>query len=61
MKGVFLTKVAAFIFLIVSIVHFINFLVGGVVSIWGWVIPPYLSLVLSPILGTLAYKLIILK
>jgi|TARA_B100000953_G_C17865696_1_gene373097 hypothetical protein len=61
MKGVFLTKVAAFIFLIVSIVHFINFLVGGVVSIWGWVIPPYLSLVLSPILGILAYKLIILK
>ena len=61
MKSVLLTKVAAFIFLIGSIAHLINFLVDGVISIWGWVIPPYLSLVLSPILGILAYQLIILK
>ena len=33
MKSVLLTKVAAFIFLIGSIAHLINFLVDGVISI----------------------------
>jgi len=60
-KGVYVPKIAAFIFIAVSIIHLMNFFVGGVISVWGFSIPPYISLVVSLILGFLAVKLITTK
>ncbi len=61
MKNINITKIAASIFIAVSIVHLMNFFIGGVISVWGFVIPPNISLVVSLILGLLAFKLITLK
>ena len=61
MKNINITKIAASIFIAVSIVHLMNFFIGGVISVWGFVIPPNSSLVVSLILGLLAFKLITLK
>ncbi len=61
MKGVYVTKIAAFVFIVVSIIHLMNFFVGGVISVWGFAIPSNVSLVASLILGFLAFKLITLK
>ena len=58
MKRVYVPKIAAFIFIAVSIIHLINFFVGEVISVWGFPIPPYISLVVSLVLGFLAFKLI---
>tara|TARA_Y100001949_G_C15769484_1_gene235765 strand:+ start:103 stop:288 length:186 start_codon:yes stop_codon:yes gene_type:complete len=60
-KNINITKIAASIFIAVSIVHLMNFFIGGVISVWGFVIPPNISLVVSLILGLLAFKLITLK
>jgi len=60
-KSTYITKIAASIFVAVSIIHFMNFIIGGVISVWGFAIPPYISLVVSLILGLLAFKLITLK
>ena len=40
-----------------ALVHLLNFLFGGQMSIWGYVIPPVLSLFVSIFLGYIAYKL----
>ena len=40
-----------------ALVHFLNFLFAGQMSIWGYVIPPILSLFVGIFLGYLAYKL----
>ena len=61
MKSIYVTKTAAVIFTAVSIIHLINFFIGGVISVWGFAIPANLSLVLSLILGFLAFKLRTLK
>ena len=61
MKSIYITKIAASIFLTVSIVHLMNFFIGGVISVWGFAIPANISLVVSLILGLLAFKLITLK
>ena len=61
MKGVYVTKIAAFVFIVVSIIHLMNFVVGGVISVWDFAIPSNVSLVASRILGFLAFKLITLK
>ena len=61
MKSINITKIAASIFIAVSIVHLMNFFIGGVISVWGFVIPPNISLVVSLILGLVAFKLITLK
>ncbi|SVE57568.1 uncharacterized protein METZ01_LOCUS510422, partial [marine metagenome] len=58
MKSYYVTKVAAFIFIAVSVVHLTNFFIGGVISIWDFSIPPSISLVTSFILVFLAIKLI---
>jgi len=60
-KNIYITKSAAIIFTAVSIVHLINFFIGGVISVWGFTIPANISLVLSLILGFLAFKLRTLK
>jgi len=60
-KSIYITKSAAVIFTVVSIVHLINFFIGGVISVWGFTIPANISLVLSLILGFLAFKLRTLK
>jgi hypothetical protein len=60
-KSIYITKSAAVIFSVVSIAHLINFFIGGVISVWGFTIPANLSLVLSLILGFLAFKLRTLK
>lgn len=61
MKSIYITKIAASIFIAVSIVHLMNFFIGGVISVWGFAIPANISLVVSLILGLLAFKLITLK
>ena len=61
MKSIYITKSAAVIFTVVSIVHLINFFIGGVISVLGFTILANLSLVLSLILGFLAFKLRTLK
>jgi hypothetical protein len=38
-----------------------NFFIGGVISVWSFVIPPFISLVVSFIAGLIAFKLITLK
>ena len=61
MKSNYVTRLAAFIFIAVSIAHLMNFFVGGVIIVWGFVIPPYISLILSLILVFLSIKLITLN
>ena len=61
MKSIYITKSAAVIFTVVSIAHLINFFIGGVISVLDFTIPANLSLVLSLILGFLAFKLRTLK
>jgi hypothetical protein len=60
-KSIYITKIAAVIFTVVSIIHLMNFFIGGVISVWGFDIPANLSLVLSLILGFLAFQLRTLK
>ena len=50
-------KIARLFFFAAALVHFLNFLFAGQMSIWGYVIPPVLSLFVSIPLGYLAYKL----
>ena len=50
-------KVARIVLSVAAIVHLLNFLFSGQMSIWGYVIPPVLSLFVSIFLGYLAYKL----
>ncbi len=57
----FYITIAALIFIAGSIIHLINFFIGGIISVLGFVISPYISLVLSPLLGLLAFKLMSLK
>ena len=45
------------IVLCAALVHLLNFLFSGQMSIWGYVIPPIVSLFVSIFLGYLAYKL----
>tara|TARA_B100000586_G_C19949897_1_gene359193 strand:- start:368 stop:553 length:186 start_codon:yes stop_codon:yes gene_type:complete len=61
MKGSLVIKIAALIFIAVSVIHLINFLVGGVISVWGFAIPSNISLFVTLILGFLAFKLVTLK
>ena len=39
------------------IIHLLNFLLGGAVSIYNYVIPKYLSLVISVLLAFVGYNL----
>ena len=50
-------KVARIVLSAAAIVHLLNFLFSGQMSIWGYVIPPIVSLFVSIFLGYLAYKL----
>ena len=61
MKGIYVIRIASIIFIVVSISHLMNFFVGGIISVWGFVIPSNFSLLASLILGFLAFRLITLK
>ena len=61
MKNVFVTKIAAAIFLAVSIIHLLNFLIGSVISVGGYTIPSNISLVVTFVLWWLAFKLATLR
>ena len=61
MKGIVVTKIAAVIFITVSVMHLFNFIFGDVISIAGFIIPANLSLVITVILWFLAYKLITVR
>ena len=61
MKNVFVTKIAAAIFLAVSIIHLLNFLIGNIISVGGYNIPSNISLVVTFVLWWLAFKLITLR
>ena len=50
-------KIAKIVLSAAAIVHLLNFLFAGQMSIWGYAIPPVLSLFISIFLGYLAYKL----
>jgi len=50
-------KVARIVLSAAALVHLLNFLFAGQMSIWGYVIPSVLSLFVSIFLGYLAYKL----
>ena len=57
----FYITIAALIFIAGSILHLINLFFGGIILVFGFAISPYISLVLSPLLGLLAFKLMSLK
>ena len=57
----FYITIAALIFIAGSIFHLINFFIGEIILVFGFAISPYISLVLSPLLGLLAFKLMSLK
>ncbi|MED6333596.1 MAG: hypothetical protein VX605_08645, partial [Pseudomonadota bacterium] len=57
MKRIAVSKIAAVIFIAVSVMHLLNFIFGGVISIVGFVIPANLSLAITFILWFLAFKL----
>ena len=57
MKNVVVTKIAAAIFLAVSIIHLLNFLIGSIISVAGYTIPSNISLVVTFVLWGLAFKL----
>ena len=57
MKRITVSKIAAVIFIAVSVMHLLNFIFDGFISIAGFIIPPYLSLVITFILWFLAFKL----
>jgi O-antigen/teichoic acid export membrane protein len=50
-------KVTRIVLCAAALVHLLNFLFFGQMSIWGYVIPPVVSLSVSIFLGYLAYKL----
>ena len=50
-------KVARIVLSAAALVHLLNFLFAGQMSIWGYVIPSVLSLFVSIFLGYLAYIL----
>ena len=50
-------KIAKIFLSAAALVHFLNFLFAGQMSIWGFIIPPVLSLFVCILLGYLAYKL----
>ena len=57
MKRITVSKIAAVIFIAVSVMHLLTFIFDGFISIAGFIIPPYLSLVITFILWFLAFKL----
>ena len=61
MKNVVVTKIAAAIFIAVSIIHLLNFFIGSVISVGGYTIPSNISLVVTFVLWWLAFKLITLR
>ena len=50
-------KIAKIFLPAAALVHLLNFLFAGQMSIWGYVIPPVLSLFVCIFLTCLAYKL----
>jgi hypothetical protein len=60
MKNV-VTKIAAAVFMVASIIHLLNFFIGSVISVGGYIIPSNISLVVTFILWWLAFKLITLR
>ena len=50
-------KIAKIFLSAAALVHLLNFLFAGQMSIWGYVIPPVLSLFVCIFLTCLAYKL----
>ena len=50
-------KIAKIIVFMASIIHLLNFLLGGAISIYNYVIPKYLSLVISVLLAFVGYNL----
>jgi len=61
MKNVVVTKIAAAIFIAVSIIHLLNFFIESVISVGGYTIPSNISLVVTFVLWWLAFKLITLR
>ncbi len=50
-------KIAKFIVFIACLIHLLNFLLGGAISVYNYVIPKYFSLVISVLLAFVGYNL----
>ena len=50
-------EIAKIVLSVAALVHLLNFLFAGQMFIWGYIIPPVLSLFVSIFLGYLAHKL----
>ena len=50
-------KIAKIIVFMACIIHLLNFLLGGAISIYNYVIPKYYSLVISVLLAFVGYNL----
>lgn len=50
-------KIAKFIVFIACFIHLLNFLLGGAISVYNYVIPKYFSLVFSVFLAFVGYNL----
>ena len=50
-------KIAKFIVFIAFLIHLLNFLLGGAISVYSYVIPKYFSLVISVLLAFVGYNL----
>ena len=61
MKNVAVSKFAAVIFIVASIIHLLNFFIGSGISVDGYTISSNFSLVVTFVLWWLAFKLITLR
>ncbi len=56
MSRALILKIVSFILFWAAILHFTNFILGGIITVYGYIIPVYFSLLISMILAYLGYK-----
>ena len=56
MSRALILKIVSFILFWAAILHFTNFILGGIIIVYGYIIPVYFSLLVSMILAYLGYK-----
>ena len=56
MSRALILKIVSFILFWAAILHFTNFILGGIITGYGYIIPVYFSLLISMILAYLGYK-----
>ncbi len=56
MSRTLILKIVSFILFWAAILHFTSFILGGIITVYGYIIPVYFSLLISMILAYLGYK-----